>query len=173
VKPTNARVPKYEDGAAARIVEQLEQSGLAKVTLDGVRPVEAAIRYFRSRLPRMDYAAARRAGLPIGSGNVEATCKSLVTVRMKRLGARWKHTTGDEVMQLRALQLSDRWAAAQRQLDPIRSRHRKDRLDVGQQIDDPDNVPTRGRPARSSSVSTAGAPFARRRLHFPRRPLRD
>jgi hypothetical protein len=34
---------------------------------------------------------------------------SLVSVRMKRPGARWKHTTGDEVMQLRALQLSDRW----------------------------------------------------------------
>ena len=103
---------KHDDGAEARIVEQLEQSGLDKVMLDGVRPVEAAIRYFRARLPRMEYAAARREGLPIGSGNVEATCKSLVSVRMKRPGARWKHTTGDEVMQLRALQLGDRWAPA-------------------------------------------------------------
>jgi hypothetical protein len=111
---------KHDDGAAAQIVEQLEQSGLEKVMLDGVRPVEAAIRYFRARLPRMDYAAARREALPIGSGNVEATCKSLVTVRMKRPGARWKHTTGDEVMQLRALQLSDRWApAVQRAIRPL------------------------------------------------------
>jgi hypothetical protein len=80
--------------------------------LDGARPVEAAIRYFRARLERMNYADARRQGLPIGSGNVEATCKSLVTVRMNRPGARWKHPTGDEVLQLRALQLSDRWAPA-------------------------------------------------------------
>lgn len=29
------------DGATARIVEQLEQSGLEEVMLDGVRPVEA------------------------------------------------------------------------------------------------------------------------------------
>jgi hypothetical protein len=111
---------KHDAGAAAAIVEQMEQSGLETVMLDGVRPVEAAIRYFRTRLARMEYAAARAVGLPIGSGNVEATCKSLVTVRMKRPGARWKHTTGDEVLQLRALQLSDRWpAAVQRAIRPL------------------------------------------------------
>jgi hypothetical protein len=88
--------------------------------LDGARPVEAAIRYFRTRLARMEYAAARAVGLPIGSGNVEATCKSQGSVRMKRPGARWKHTTGEEVLQLRALQLSDRWAAAvQRAIRPL------------------------------------------------------
>jgi hypothetical protein len=39
---------------------------------------------------------------------------------MKRPGARWKHATGDEVMQLRALQLSDRWApAVQRATRPL------------------------------------------------------
>ena len=39
---------------------------------------------------------------------------------MKRPGARWKHTTGDEVLQLRALQLSDRWTlAVQRATRPL------------------------------------------------------
>ena len=103
---------KHDARAAASIVEEMEQSRLEQVMLDGARPVEAAIRYFRARLARMDYAGARRAGLPIGSGNVEATCKSLVSCRMKRPGSRWKHTSGDDVLQLRALQLSDRWAPA-------------------------------------------------------------
>ncbi len=99
---------KHDAGAAASIVEEMEQSGLEQVMLDGTRPVEAAIRYFRARLARMDYAGARA----MGSGNVEATCKSLVSCRMKRPGARWKHASGDDVLQLRALQLSDRWAPA-------------------------------------------------------------
>jgi hypothetical protein len=58
------------------------------------------------------YPGARRRGLPIGSGATEATCKTLFTVRMKRSGARWKEQTARDVINLRALALSDRWNAA-------------------------------------------------------------
>jgi hypothetical protein len=78
---------------------------------DGQRPVHDAIRYLDNRTSRMDYAGARARGLAIGSGAVEATCKSLVAIRMKRAGSRWKAPTGNEVLTLRALQLSDRWEA--------------------------------------------------------------
>jgi hypothetical protein len=119
-----------EPGAIAKVEAELVASGLGGREVDGqfmvgVDAVEAtvadAIRYVSKRKARMDYARARDLGLPIGSGNVEATCKSLFNLRMKRPGARWKDRTGAEVIELRALQLSDRWdAGVRRALRPLR-----------------------------------------------------
>jgi hypothetical protein len=98
--------------AADAIVGELRASGCEHVRIGDARPVHDAITYIENHRSRMNYASARAEGLPIGSGNVEATCKSLVQVRMKRAGSRWKIRTGSHVLQLRALALSDRWPAA-------------------------------------------------------------
>ena len=98
--------------ARVDILGELRDSGREDVMVDGEKPVHDAITYFERHHGRMDYARARALGLPIGSGNVEATCKTLVNVRMKRAGCRWKIDTGEHIIQLRALALSDRWDRA-------------------------------------------------------------
>jgi hypothetical protein len=107
--------------AADEIHAALIGSGKRQVCIGPNRPVHDAIIYLENHRERMGYPGARRRGLPIGSGNTEATCKTLITVRMKRSGARWKETTAADVINLRALALSDRWEPAlQLTLAPLR-----------------------------------------------------
>lgn len=99
--------------AAVDILCELMDSGLDQG--DKNPAVHAAVTYLHTHsaeADRMNYAQARRLGLPLGSGNAEATCKSLFEVRMKRCGARWKPETGQHIVQLRSLALSNRWGAA-------------------------------------------------------------
>jgi hypothetical protein len=66
----------------------------------------AAITYMENHLELMNYAGARAQGLPVGSGVVEASCKTIVEVRMKRCGMRWKKPGAQGVMRLRAMSTS-------------------------------------------------------------------
>jgi hypothetical protein len=112
--------------AVDTILAELEGSGRSASRINGKRPVGDAITYLKNQRERMHYTEARWHGLPIGSGAVEATCKSLVTIRMKRSGARWKQHTGEHIIELRALAQSDRWDEGVRlALKPLRMTVRK------------------------------------------------
>lgn len=68
--------------------------------------------YFRRHRRRMDYAEAAERNLPIGSGVVEASCKTLAAQRLKRSGMRWRHAGGQAILTLRALVQSNRFEHA-------------------------------------------------------------
>lgn len=83
-------------------------------------PVHEALTFVSNQgeAGRLNYARARSQGQPVGSGVVEATCKSLVNVRFKRGGARWKQERAGRLIRLRALALSERWDNAMELLLP-------------------------------------------------------
>jgi hypothetical protein len=71
-----------------------------------------AVAYFREHRHRMPYARLRAQQLPIGSGVVEAACKTLVSQRLKRSGMRWREPGGQAILTFRAWCQSDRYERA-------------------------------------------------------------
>ena len=64
--------------------------------------------YLKNNAPRVDYPKYRERGLPIGSGPVEAMCKTLVGGRCKQAGMRnWRRHRAEAVLRLRAAQFDD------------------------------------------------------------------
>ena len=98
--------------AGAKIATEIASWGQEWLAVGDERPVHDALSFLANHRGRLDYARASQQGRPVGSGAVEATCKSLIAVRFKRPGARWKQPSADRIIQLRALALSDRWGDA-------------------------------------------------------------
>lgn len=65
--------------------------------------------FFQRNQQHMAYADFRRRGLPIGSGPVEAACKTLVKTRLCRAGMQWSWIGGQRILQLRTFLKSHRW----------------------------------------------------------------
>lgn len=59
----------------------------------------------------MIYAAALKADLPIGSGEVESGRRSVIQARLKLSGAWWQEETADHMLALRILRANDEWDA--------------------------------------------------------------
>ncbi len=73
--------------------------------------LQKELTYFHNQRSRMDYAGYQARGLPIGSGVVEAACKTLATQRLKRSGMSWRDGK-QAILTIRSLQQSGRWPAA-------------------------------------------------------------
>lgn len=102
---------KERDDGAERVIRTLRfQCSLASGNKH--KRLEDELTYFRNQQPRMRYAEYIRLNLPIASGVMEASCKTLVTQRLKRSGMTWTHAGGQAILTLRSLIQSDRWRAA-------------------------------------------------------------
>ena len=95
---------------AAKVTRALAR--LRKKRFAGDGGYRTSLAYFRKHAKRMHYALLRKKKLPIGSGVIEGTCKSLATDRLKRAGMRWAERGGQAILNLRAWNQSDRFDAA-------------------------------------------------------------
>jgi hypothetical protein len=95
-----------ERGGAQKVIRALKHLA-AKHPRNGL--VRAGLTYFRKNHPRMQYAEMAAKGLPIGSGVVEAACKTLVTQRLKLSGMRWSHPGAQAILTPRGWDQSDRF----------------------------------------------------------------
>jgi hypothetical protein len=65
--------------------------------------------YFQTNTVRMRYAHFRELGMFIGSGTVEAGCKTIVAQRLKQSGMRWTTPGATAVLTLRTQHANGRW----------------------------------------------------------------
>lgn len=99
------------DDGAARIIRTLKYHA-GRAASSRRKRIRAALTSFRNQRNRMHDAADQRQHLPIASGVMETTCKTLVTQRLTGSAMAWTLAGGQAILTLRSLRHSDRWARA-------------------------------------------------------------
>jgi hypothetical protein len=110
--------PKCREWLSARR-DELDEGDVEAVVaaISRLRPRNAEVRekadkeseYFRGNAARMRYAEFRSQGLFVGSGVVEAGCKTIFGQRLKLSGMHWTVRGANAIIALRCCQLSGRW----------------------------------------------------------------
>ena len=73
--------------------------------------LDTALGYFQNNAPRMRYHWFRQCGLFVGSGLLEAGCKSVIGQRLKSSGMRWTVASAGAITALRCGEASSQWEA--------------------------------------------------------------
>jgi hypothetical protein len=102
---------RHEGGPAVlRVLDELDQTGRS----ESAREIHRRVRqYVSNHMDRMDYPRYVASGWQIGSGHIEAACRTVVNERLKKSGMRWGEDGADAVCHLRALFKgdADQWEA--------------------------------------------------------------
>ncbi len=101
-----ARYKALEQGKVEAVVAAMKRTRPRDPT--GREAVRKQIAYFQTNAERMRYAQFYRRGLFVGSGVVEAACKTLGQ-RLKQSGMRWTVRGANAIIALRCCQVSNRW----------------------------------------------------------------
>ena len=103
-----ARLADLDNGDIETLVTETARL-LPQLPDDIAHDTTKALGYFKTNAHRMRYGYFRDHGLFVGSGVVEAGCKSLVGQRLKLSGMRWNIPGATAILTLRCQQASDRF----------------------------------------------------------------
>jgi hypothetical protein len=99
---------QLKNESAVKVIRNLEQALAALPAGAEAQVVAREVAYFHEHEARMDYRAAQRAGEPLGSGPVEATCRQ-EQCRFKRPGQFWTQAGDEALLSLEMFWRNGRW----------------------------------------------------------------
>ena len=105
-------VLKHEKGGARWVMNWLRDPFRvlgARMSSARQKLVDKHANYIRGQLPYLNYPKAANDNLDLGSGAVEASCKTLVTQRLKISGAKWSREGARAILYVRSLAQSGRF----------------------------------------------------------------
>jgi hypothetical protein len=101
------RRKELDRGEVEQIIEAIRQ--LSPSTEEAEALLEREIGYFDKNKERMRYKDFRSQGLFVGSGVVEAGCRTVIGQRLKQSGMHWTVRGANTIIALRCCILSNRW----------------------------------------------------------------
>jgi hypothetical protein len=104
---TEKRRKELDDGRPEDVVDAIKHC--MSLRGDNQAICEREIGYFEKNKKRMRYADFRKRGLFVGSGVLEAGCRTVVGQRLKQSGMHWTVRGANSIIALRCSILSNRW----------------------------------------------------------------
>jgi len=102
------RLLKILEGKAGLMAGGMRRSATLKKFTDKQRePVDTCATYLKNKAPYLKYDRYLTLGFPIATGVIEGACRHLVKDRMDITGAKWRLTSAEAVLRLRALRSSN------------------------------------------------------------------
>jgi len=104
---TEKRRKELDCGKVEQVMEAI--GNLCPSTQEQEKIVEGEQAYFKKNKERMRYEDFRKQGLFVGSGVVEAGCRTVIGQRLKQSGMHWTVKGANNIIALRCCILSGRW----------------------------------------------------------------
>ncbi len=104
---TEKRKEELDSGNVEAVIKAIKR--LRPKTEQAVQACRSSIGYFKQNKKRMRYDKFRAQGLFVGSGVIEAGCRSVIGQRLKQSGMHWTVSGANSIIALRCILQSHRW----------------------------------------------------------------